>query len=145
MHTHTSATTAATAHMPRRQWLAMASAAGWYWATTPLARAVRRGRQRPAVTQADRHIDWQRDDTAAVLRKVNAADGFPGVADTLFGEPCHLFDAQREAGDWAGEPGALLARRETALLRKTVDGAVWIGHVRRGGEHPSPEGKQRRA
>ena len=107
------------------------------WQPMPLAAAANlRGRERPLMKRVERAIDWQRDDTAAVLRKVNAADGFPGVADTLFGEPCHLFDAQREGADWAGEPGALLARRETALLRKTVDGAVWIGHVRRGGEHP---------
>jgi hypothetical protein len=47
-----------------------------------------RGGLRPLIKQTDRVIDWQRDDTATVLRKINAADGFPGVADTLFGEVC---------------------------------------------------------
>ncbi|WP_412478674.1 hydrogenase maturation protein [Azonexus sp. IMCC34839] len=84
------------------------------------------------MKQADRQIDWQADDTATVLAKLNAADGFPGVADELFGQACHLFDAWPEAS-LSGQPGALLARRETAVCRATVDGAVWIGHVKRPG------------
>ena len=97
---------------------------------TPLAEANGRGQLRPLMKQADRTIDWQTDDTATVLRKLDAADGFPGVADRLFGEPCHLFDAWPE-GRLKGRPGEIVARRETALLRATVDGAVWIGHAKR--------------
>ena len=89
-----------------------------------------RGLARPQMKQADRRLNWERDDTAAVLRAIRGADGFPGLADTLFGEPCHLFDAWPEAA-LRGPPGTVMARRETALLRATVDGAVWIGHVRR--------------
>ncbi|MDK9712516.1 MAG: hydrogenase maturation protein [Sulfuritalea sp.] len=88
------------------------------------------GAWRPLMKGADRRIDWQRDDTATVLDKLRAADGFPGVEDELFGQPCRLFDAWPEA-TLTGTPGALLARRENALLRATTDGAVWIGHVRR--------------
>lgn len=84
------------------------------------------------MTQADRRIDWANESSAVVLAKLNAADGFPGVADTLFGQPCHLFDAWPEATR-KGAPGRLLGRRETAILRATADGAVWIGHVRRPG------------
>lgn len=91
-----------------------------------------RGRLRPVMKQADRAIDWQRDETATVLRKIDAADGFPGVADQFFGQPCHLFDAWPEA-KLRGSPGEIIARRETALCRATVDGAVWIGHVKRPG------------
>ncbi|MDP2794295.1 MAG: hydrogenase maturation protein [Sulfurisoma sp.] len=89
-----------------------------------------RGCPRPVMRQADRAIDWRRDDTATILRKIDAADGFPGVADSLFGQPCHLHDAWPEAR-LRGAPGEIVARRETALCRATVDGAVWIGHVRR--------------
>jgi putative two-component system hydrogenase maturation factor HypX/HoxX len=100
---------------------------------TPLADARGRGRLRPLMRQPDRAIAWARDDSATVLRKIDAADGFPGVADELFGEPCHLFDAWPEAKVSRGgtPPGAIIGRRETALLRATVDGAVWIGHVKR--------------
>jgi putative two-component system protein, hydrogenase maturation factor HypX/HoxX len=98
----------------------------------PLADAGGTGSPRPLLRQVDRKIDWQRDSSEAVLRKIDAADGFPGVADELFGEPCHLFDAWPEAGvSRGGTPGEIIARRETALLRATVDGAVWIGHVKR--------------
>ncbi len=99
---------------------------------TPLGEAGGRGRLRSLMKQDDRRIDWQHDDTATVCAKLNAADGFPGVADTLFGEPCHLFDARPEA-TLSGAPGAVIARRETALARATTDGAVWIGHVKRAG------------
>ena len=85
---------------------------------------------RPLMKQADRAIDWQLDDTATVLRKINAADGFPGVADSLFGQPCHLFDACADA-TLRGAPGEVIAQRDTALLRATCDGALWLGHVKR--------------
>src|SRR5690606_3313091 len=55
-----------------------------------------RGELRPAMKQADRAIDWARDDTAAVLRKVRAADGAPGVLDTWFGREVYLYDAHPE-------------------------------------------------
>lgn len=86
---------------------------------------------RPLIQQDERRIDWRRDDTATVLRKIAAADGFPGVADRLFGETCHLYDAHAESSIRGGKPGEIIGRRETALLRATADGAVWIGHVRR--------------
>ncbi|MDI1245162.1 MAG: formyltransferase family protein, partial [Rhodoferax sp.] len=91
----------------------------------------------PLVRQADRAIDWQADSSATVLRKIRSADGFPGVADALFGQPCHVFDAWPESS-WRGIPGEVLAQRETALLRATVDGAVWLGHVKRTGSIKLP-------
>jgi putative two-component system hydrogenase maturation factor HypX/HoxX len=91
-----------------------------------------RGQLRPVMQQADRAIDWRRDDTQTVLRKIDAADGFPGVADSLFGVPCHLYDAWPEER-LRGAPGEMIARRETAMCRATVDGAVWIGHVKKHG------------
>jgi putative two-component system hydrogenase maturation factor HypX/HoxX len=108
------------------------------WQPTPLdyADSSVRGRERPALRQAQRAIDWQHDDTATVMRKLNAADGCPGVSDFLFGLPCNLFDAKPETG-YHGAPGALLGRSGNAVLRATIDGAVWIGHVRRP-EHAMP-------
>ncbi len=90
------------------------------------------GLAHPPMTQADRALDWTRDSTAAILARVNAGDGFPGVADELFGEPVRLFDAWPEA-TLTGEPGSLLGRRATAVCRATADGAIWIGHLRRPG------------
>jgi putative two-component system hydrogenase maturation factor HypX/HoxX len=120
---------------------ALARVPAWragHWTPRPLAEfGATRGRLRPLMKQADRSIDWSRDDTATVLRKIRAADGVPGVADSLFGAPCHLYDAHRAAALFRGAPGALLGRRDGALLRATVDGAVWVGHVKMGdGGHP---------
>ena len=49
-----------------------------------------------ATAAEERTIDWQRDDTATILRKLHAADGFPGVEDILLGRRFRLFDAHRE-------------------------------------------------
>jgi putative two-component system hydrogenase maturation factor HypX/HoxX len=90
----------------------------------------RLGRARPAMRQADRAIDWRRNDTETVLRKIHAADGSPGVLDALFGEACYLYDAWPEDSS-RGAPGEILARRDGAILRATADGAVWLGSLRR--------------
>ena len=82
----------------------------------------------PPLCQAQRAIDWKRDDSATVLRKIHSADGFPGVEDVLLGRRFRLFDARPE-GRLSGEPGALIARGSEAVCRATRDGAVWIGEL----------------
>lgn len=89
----------------------------------------------PAMKQADRAIDWSRDDTATVMAKLRCADGQPGVLDALWGQSCYLGDAHEASAatlaEFAGRaPGELLAVRDGALLRRTVDGGVWIGQAR---------------
>ena len=100
------------------------------------ADAAVRGKLRPLMRQNDRCINWQKDDTATVLRKIRSADGYPGVRDTVCSREVYLFDA-REETRLQGAPGALIARCENAVCRATRDGAVWIGHVRdRHGANP---------
>lgn len=79
--------------------------------------------------QADRAIDWQHDTTVEVLRKIDSADGMPGLTDSLLWQDVRLFDAH-EAHGISGEPGTVVAQCDGALARATVEGAVWIGHVR---------------
>ena len=69
-------------------------------------------------------------------RRWCAGCGRPSV-----GEPCHLFDAWRSISSSA-PPGCVIGRRHEAVLRATVDGAVWIGHVRRAdpGRHQAAGG-----
>lgn len=95
------------------------------------------------LTAAQRAIDWSRDDTATVLRKIHAADGFPGVEHALLGRRYRLFDA-RAAAELAptpalrgprAAPGTLLGRGdagsdEAAICIATRDGGVWIGQLR---------------
>jgi putative two-component system hydrogenase maturation factor HypX/HoxX len=89
-------------------------------------------RSRPLMRPADRAIDWERDGTDTVLRKLWAADGRPGVLDALAGAGAHLYGGHREKG-LTGRPGALLAHRDGAVCRASADGAVWITHARRPG------------
>ncbi|MDD5330906.1 MAG: hydrogenase maturation protein [Sulfuricella sp.] len=88
-----------------------------------------RGQWRPAMRQEDRAIDWQHDDTATVMRKIRCADGFPGVLDEVLGLACYLYDAHPADG-LTGAPGEVIAHDGGAICRATVDGAVWIGHLK---------------
>jgi putative two-component system hydrogenase maturation factor HypX/HoxX len=83
---------------------------------------------RPLLSLAERGIDWPRDPTTQVLAKLDSGDGYPGVRDTLFGQPCQLYDAH--AFPALGTAGELLGRAGDGVVRATVDGAVWIGHAR---------------
>ena len=88
-----------------------------------------RGCLRPPMKQADRAVDWTRDDTATIIRKVRAADSAPGVLSTMLGTNCFLYGAHQE-DRIKGPPGKVVARRDGAICIGTVDGAVWISHMK---------------
>ncbi|MFD6025060.1 hydrogenase maturation protein [Streptomyces griseoluteus] len=115
-------------------------------AMTALHRAVRRyadGDHKPRPQTGDwpaavwrdyfrqdrRRIDWERDDTRTVLRKLRAADSQPGVLDELHGREVFLHGGHPE-DQLRGRPGDLLATRAGAVCRATRDGAVWIPELR---------------
>jgi putative two-component system protein, hydrogenase maturation factor HypX/HoxX len=87
------------------------------------------GRLRPLIKQADRAIDWRCDSTASVVRKIRCAEGHPGVLDTIAGVEFFLFNVYVERG-LRGRPGEIIATRNGAVCRATVDGAVWITHLK---------------
>ena len=93
-------------------------------------RVVFGGAARPLMTQDVRAIDWQSDSTEVVLRKIHAAEGHPGVLDDIQGVAFHLFGAHRERS-LRGQPGEIIATRAGAICRATLDGAVWITHLKR--------------
>ena len=95
------------------------------------------GRPRPVIRQPDRAIDWKTDSTATVIRRIRAAEGHPGVLDTLAGIEVHLFGVHPEDA-LRGAPGEILAQRHGAVCRATVDGAVWISHLKRPGHFKLP-------
>lgn len=96
---------------------------------------------RPLITREQRAIHWVQHGSEEALRRIRSADSHPGAVAELFGEFCRVYDvhpstpttrARVSALAWAA-PGTALARRGPALLVRTRDGAVWIGHVRREG------------
>ncbi len=88
-----------------------------------------KGQLRPLMTQADRKINWIEDSTQTILDKIRCADGVPGVCDDIFGREYYLYDAHPEE-QLSGNPGVIIARCGGAICRATVDGAIWIGHLR---------------
>jgi putative two-component system hydrogenase maturation factor HypX/HoxX len=88
------------------------------------------GRARPLMRQDTRAIDWTSDGADTVMRKIRAAEGHPGVLDSVDGTEFHLFGAHRERA-LRGRPGELIAQRTGAVCRATIDGAVWITHLKR--------------
>ncbi|MFF0611149.1 enoyl-CoA hydratase-related protein [Nocardia tengchongensis] len=83
----------------------------------------------PPYTQYFRRIDWAHDSTATVLRKLRAADSNPGVLDQLYGREVFLHGGHLE-DRLRGVPGSVIATRDGAICRATVDGAVWIPQLR---------------
>ncbi|MFG2606350.1 hydrogenase maturation protein [Streptomyces sp. NPDC048514] len=94
---------------------------------------------RDAFRQERRRIDWERDDTATVLRKLRGADSQPGVLDELLGREVFLHGGHAE-DRLRGRAGELLAHRAGAVCRATRDGAVWIPELRprRNSGDPAP-------
>ncbi len=97
-----------------------------------------RGRLRPPMKQADRGIDWTRDNAEAIVRKIRAADSAPGVLGSLLGTSCFLYGAHRE-DRIKGPPCRILAKRNGAICIGAVDGAVWISHLKAKGDPSAPE------
>jgi putative two-component system hydrogenase maturation factor HypX/HoxX len=83
----------------------------------------------PPVTQKRRAIDWERDTTAEIIRKIDASDNYPGVLDRFFDLEVYLFGAVEERDGLQktlAKPKEIIAKRDGAVLVKTIDGAVWI-------------------
>ena len=91
------------------------------------------GSLQPNMRQSDRAIDWTRDDTGTIIRKVRAADSAPGVLSMLLGTNCFLYGAHEE-DRIKGPPGKALAQRDGAVCIGTIDGAVWISHLKAKGD-----------
>ena len=88
-----------------------------------------KGRLLPTMKQQDRAIDWKKHTTDEILRRINAADGSPGVLDQIYGLNVYLYNAHK-AEKLSGKAGDIIAIANHAICRATVDGAIWIGHLK---------------
>jgi len=88
-----------------------------------------KGQLRPMMKQKDRAIDWKKQKTDDILRHLHAADGSPGVLDEIYGQPVFLYNTKKEE-NLTGKAGEIIATANHAICRATVDGAIWIGHLK---------------
>jgi len=82
------------------------------------------------LTQVDRAIDWQRDTTQDILTKIYMSDSHPGVLDEILGLPCYLYGTWKEERLRGKNPKEIVAKRDGAICLSTVDGAIWITHLK---------------
>ncbi len=80
------------------------------------------------LSQVDRVINWQKDTTKEIMKKVRFSDSYPGVLDEFFGLKCYLFGVWQE-DKLKGKPKEVIAKRDGAICVATIDGAVWISHL----------------
>ncbi len=81
------------------------------------------------VEKEERRIDWEKDSTLDILRKIYASDSQPGAGATLQGREYYLYNAFPEE-ELKGKPGEIIALRDEAVCIGTKDGALWITHLR---------------
>ena len=80
------------------------------------------------LSQENRKINWQKDNTKQILKKINMSDSTPGVKDEILGVECYLFSAFIE-DTLSGKPKEILAKRDGAICIGTIDGAIWISQI----------------
>ena len=105
---------------------------------TPLAaahRPVAGTRHRGLLRQAQRRFDWA-DDAIDIVRRIRAADGFPGIRTVLADQEVSVFDARSGIG--VGAPGEIIGRHHGHLLVAAGRGAVWIGQLKQVGGRKLP-------
>jgi len=84
----------------------------------------------PLMRQDARKINWAVDTTETIVRKINTADSFPGVLDSIAGNAVHLFGAKAEYSLYSAVPGEIVGHRDGAICRATIDGSVWIRQLK---------------
>ena len=89
------------------------------------------------LTLNSRAINWQKDSTDTILKKINMSDSAPGVKDSFFGIECFLYGAYKE-NIFKGKPKEILAKRDGAICVGTIDGAIWISHLKEVGKFKLP-------
>ncbi|BBH10925.1 hydrogenase maturation protein [Chromobacterium haemolyticum] len=87
-----------------------------------------RGRLQPNMKQSDRAFLWQQP-AVEIKRRIDAADGQPGVLTQLAGGNYYVYDAHLDHR--AGQPGKLLAVHDDAVLVGAGEHSLWLGALRR--------------
>ena len=90
-----------------------------------------KGELKPPMRQKDRQINWLKDDTTTIIKKINSSDSHPGVLEELYNEEFYLYGAHHEEELKGSHPKEVIAKRNGAICLCTIDGAVWISHLKK--------------
>ena len=80
------------------------------------------------LKQVDRAINWEKDTSEDIIKKIRFSDSYPGVKDEFFGVSCYLFGVWKEER-LKGKAKEVIAKRDGAICVGTIDGAIWISHL----------------
>jgi len=85
----------------------------------------------PLMKQSLRQISWETESSESILNKINAADSFPGVLDSIGEHRVFLYGAKIEKMDASMHtPGDVIGHNDEAICRATIDGGIWIRQLR---------------
>ncbi|CAI6151895.1 MAG: hypothetical protein SPLUMA1_SPLUMAMAG1_01370 [uncultured Sulfurimonas sp.] len=81
------------------------------------------------LTQDQRKINWLTDSTQIIIDKIHLCDSHPGILDEILGIPCYLYGVHKE-DKLKAKPKEVIAKRDGAICLGTIDGAIWITHLK---------------
>ncbi len=93
---------------------------------------LKQGKWNRASNQNDLRFSWN-EDTASIIRKINAADSYPGALCKIFDDEYYSYGAVEEEM-LKGEPGEILGKRDNAVCIATKDGSLWIQCLKKNAE-----------
>ena len=84
----------------------------------------------PLNNKPNLQINWQKDTSQEIVNKINILDSFPGILDEILGMKYFLFGAWIEEKLNSDKPKKIIAKRDGAICLGTIDGAIWISHLK---------------
>ena len=89
------------------------------------------------ISMSNRVIDWEKDTTKEIIKKINMSDSYPRVKENLLGIDCYLYGASFEES-FKARPKEIIAKRDGAICIGTIDGSIWISHIKEEGKFKLP-------
>ena len=86
--------------------------------------ASSKGKWNRSTNENDFKFSWN-DTTDSIIRKINAADSYPGSLAIILNDEYYCYGAVEET-TLNGKPGEIIAKRDKAICIGTKDSAVWI-------------------
>jgi putative two-component system hydrogenase maturation factor HypX/HoxX len=85
---------------------------------------IKKGKWNRSTNENDFRFSWN-DEPDIIIKKINAADSYPGALCTIFGNDYDAYGVVNEE-ILKGTPGEVLAQRDDSICVATKNTAVWI-------------------